>query len=66
MIVWVVWSRATRAPTTNFVLSSLTFTPTTFLVPEDDLTISTIFILFTFFFSDFFKHFSNDLSNRLQ
>lgn len=40
IIVSVVWSSATLAPTTNFDLSILTLTPTTFLGPLDDLTIS--------------------------
>jgi hypothetical protein len=49
IIVWVVWSSATLAPTTSLALSSLTLTPTTFLVPEDDFTIS-IFIQFIHFY----------------
>ena len=40
MIVKVVWSRATLAPTTNLDLSILTLTPTTFLVPLEALMIS--------------------------
>ena len=41
-MVSVVWSRATLAPTTSLERSSFTFTPTTFLVPVDDFTISTL------------------------
>ena len=40
MMVRVVWSRATRAPTTSLDRSILTLTPTTFLVPLDALMIS--------------------------
>ena len=47
-MVWVVWSSATLAPTTSFERSSLTLTPTTFLVPAEDFIISMLFILLTF------------------
>lgn len=40
MIVRVVWSRATLAPTTSFDLSILTFTPTTLRVPLEALMMS--------------------------
>jgi hypothetical protein len=40
IIVNVVWSNATLAPTVNLDLSILAFTPTTFLGPLDDLMIS--------------------------
>ena len=48
IIVRVVWSNATLAPTTNFDLSILTLTPTTFLGPLDDFTISVLLNLNTF------------------
>ncbi len=65
IIVWVVWSSATLAPTTSLALSSLTLTPTTFLVPEDDFTISIFIQFYTFLFGYFFKYFCNNLSNWL-
>jgi len=40
MIVKVVWSSATLAPTVSFDLSIFAFTPTTFLGPLDDFTMS--------------------------
>jgi hypothetical protein len=40
IIVKVVWSNATLAPTVNLDRSILAFTPTTFLGPLDDLIIS--------------------------
>ena len=39
MIVKVVISKVTLAPTLSFVLSNLLFTPTTYLGPLDDFTI---------------------------
>lgn len=65
MIVCVVWSSATLAPTTSLDLSSLTLTPTTFLVPDEDLTISKIKEGNTFFLGYFFQNLTNNLTNRL-
>jgi hypothetical protein len=39
-MVKVVWSKATLAPTANFYLSICGLTPTTFLGPLEDLTIT--------------------------
>lgn len=66
MIVRVVWSRATLAPTTNFDRSILTLTPTTFRVPVEDLTISTNRTYFTLLFGNFFENLPDDLAYRLE
>lgn len=66
MIVIVVWSSATLAPTTNLDLSILTLTPTTFLGPLDVFTMSIDHILDTFLGGKLLEYLANELSNRLQ
>lgn len=67
MMVKVVWSRATLAPTTSFDRSILALTPTTFLGPLDDLMMSTfISSNGTFFLIHLFQDLSDDLTNWLE
>lgn len=66
MMVRVVWSRATLAPTVSLDRSILALTPTTFLGPLEDFMISGVKSDGTFFFVELLEDLANDLADGLQ
>ena len=67
IMVKVVWSRATLAPTTSFDRSILALTPTTFLGPLEDLIMSEKIIKgSTFFLIHLLQDFADDLTDGLK
>ena len=66
MMVRVVWSRATLAPTVSLDRSILALTPTTFLGPLEDLMISGFKSDGTFLFVELLEDLTNNLTYGLQ